>query len=149
MGQAESSTALPSSIGPAIPSNEPISSKEVESVETASSTAAKAQSLFSRSIEIKHVLVSYNFLGLSYHFSSIEQDEENDSVTEKAAFAYGEPVQNGAGPPKVDTYVEVLYEKVTKQIIMEGHAQKPSKYTTCFLHYRAWTESTNHKFEDT
>jgi tetratricopeptide (TPR) repeat protein len=45
--------------------------------------------------------------------------------------------------------VEVLHEKVTKQIIKEGHGQKPSKYSTCFLHYRGWTESTQHKFEDT
>nr|GMD48168.1 peptidyl-prolyl cis-trans isomerase FKBP42 [Ipomoea batatas] len=45
--------------------------------------------------------------------------------------------------------MEVLHEKVTKQIIKEGHGQKPSKYATCFLHYRAWTESTQHKFEDT
>ncbi|GAB2210724.1 hypothetical protein Droror1_Dr00016007 [Drosera rotundifolia] len=78
-----------------------------------------------------------------------EQDEENDIVTQQAAFAYGEPAQNGTGPPKVDTDVEVLHEKVTKQIIKAGHGQKPSKYATCFLHYRAWTESTNHKFEDT
>ncbi|GER52694.1 peptidyl-prolyl cis-trans isomerase [Striga asiatica] len=54
-----------------------------------------------------------------------------------------------SGPPKVDTKVEVLHENVTKQIIKEGHGQKPSKYSTCFLHYRAWTESTQHKFEDT
>ena len=44
----------------------------------------------------------------------------------------GEPPQDGNGPPKVDSEVEVLHEKVTKQIIKEGHGQKPSKYATCF-----------------
>ncbi|RYR52972.1 hypothetical protein Ahy_A06g027817 isoform A [Arachis hypogaea] len=52
-------------------------------------------------------------------------------------------------PPKIDSEVEVLHEKVTKQVIKEGHGQKPSKYSTCFIHYRGWSESTQHKFEDT
>ncbi|KAK7826210.1 peptidyl-prolyl cis-trans isomerase fkbp42 [Quercus suber] len=77
------------------------------------------------------------------------QEEDNEIRTESAAFVQGEPPQDGNGPPKVDSEVEVLHEKVTKQIIKEGHGQKPSKYATCFLHYRAWTESTLHKFEDT
>ncbi|KAM1158043.1 hypothetical protein ACFX1X_028890 [Malus domestica] len=72
-----------------------------------------------------------------------------DGVTEDATFVHGEPSQDGNGPPKVDSKVEILHEKVTKQIIKEGHGQKPSKYSTCFLHHRAWTESTGHKFEDT
>ncbi|KAK9283229.1 hypothetical protein L1049_011465 [Liquidambar formosana] len=80
---------------------------------------------------------------------STGQDDENEIVTENAAFVHGEPSQDENGPPKVDSEVEVLHEKVTKQIIKEGHGQKPSKYATCFLHYRAWTESTQHKFEDT
>lgn len=79
----------------------------------------------------------------------LDQDDENEIVTENAAFVHGEPLQDGTGPPKVDSEVEVLHEKVTKQIMKEGHGQKPSKYSTCFLHYRAWTESTQHKFEDT
>lgn len=45
---------------------------------------------------------------------------------------HGEPPQDGSGPPKVDSQVEVLHEKVTKQVIKEGHGQKPSKYSTCF-----------------
>lgn len=77
------------------------------------------------------------------------QDGETEITTEAASFVHGEPPQDGSGPPKVDSEVEVLHEKVTKQIIKEGHGQKPSKYSTCFLHYRAWTESTQHKFEDT
>ncbi|XAR63457.1 Peptidylprolyl isomerase [Bertholletia excelsa] len=77
------------------------------------------------------------------------RDGENEIVTESASFVHGEIPQDGSGPPKVDSEVEVLHEKVTKQIIKEGHGQKPSKYSTCFLHYRAWTESTQHKFEDT
>lgn len=80
---------------------------------------------------------------------SAGQDGEPEIVTEGASFVHGEPPQDGSGPPKVDSQVEVLHEKVTKQVIKEGHGQKPSKYSTCFVHYRAWTESTQHKFEDT
>ncbi|KAF2293577.1 hypothetical protein GH714_002965 [Hevea brasiliensis] len=85
----------------------------------------------------------------SYPVLIAGQEDENEIVTENAAFVHGDPPQVGDGPPKVDSEVEVLHEKVTKQIIKEGHGQKPSKYSTCFLHYRAWTESTQHKFEDT
>lgn len=45
---------------------------------------------------------------------------------------HGQPPQDSVGPPKVDSAVEFLHEKVTKQIIKEGHGQKPSKYATCF-----------------
>ncbi|KAM1443378.1 hypothetical protein ACFX2I_039663 [Malus domestica] len=69
------------------------------------------------------------------------QDGENEIVTEDATFVRGEPSGDANGPPKVDSNVEILHEKVTKQIIKEGHGQIPSKYSTCFLHYRAWTES--------
>ncbi|KAK9735770.1 hypothetical protein RND81_04G226600 [Saponaria officinalis] len=74
---------------------------------------------------------------------------ESEIVTEEAAYVHGEPIQDSDSPPKVDSEVEVLREKVTKQIIKEGHGEKPSKYSTCFVHYKAWTESTQHKFEDT
>ncbi|KAK0574013.1 hypothetical protein LWI29_016988 [Acer saccharum] len=80
---------------------------------------------------------------------AIGKDDENEIVTENSAFVHPEPPQDDSGPPKVESPVEILHEKVTKQIIKEGHGQKPSKYSTCFLHYRAWTESTGHKFEDT
>lgn len=63
------------------------------------------------------------------------QDDENEIVTESAAFVHGEPPQDANGPPKVDSAVEILQEKVTKQIIKEGHGQKPSKYSTCFCKY--------------
>ncbi|XP_077224071.1 peptidyl-prolyl cis-trans isomerase FKBP42-like [Tasmannia lanceolata] len=76
-------------------------------------------------------------------------DDDNEVVAEHAAFVHGEPPQDTEGPPKVDSEVEVLHEKVTKQVIKEGHGQKPAKFSTCFLHYRAWAESTLHKFEDT
>ncbi|XP_027113749.1 peptidyl-prolyl cis-trans isomerase FKBP42 isoform X1 [Coffea arabica] len=78
-----------------------------------------------------------------------EAETGSEVVTEGSSVVHGDPPQDGSGPPKVDSEVEVLQEKVTKQIIKEGHGQKPSKYSTCFLHYRAWTESTQHKFEDT
>ncbi|KAE8038268.1 hypothetical protein FH972_010794 [Carpinus fangiana] len=79
----------------------------------------------------------------------LDLDNENEIVAESAAFVHGGPPQDANGPPKADSEVEILHEKVTKQIIKEGRGQKPSKYSTCFLHYRAWTESTQHKFEDT
>jgi len=62
----------------------------------------------------------------------IGEDRQNDIATEKAAFVHGEPIQDGDGSPKVDSEVEVLHEKVTKQIIKAGHGEKPSKYSTCF-----------------
>lgn len=60
------------------------------------------------------------------------EDNGNEIVTENAAFVHEEPSQDSNGPPKVDSEVEILHEKVTKQIIKEGHGQKPSKYSTCF-----------------
>ncbi|XVF22934.1 hypothetical protein REPUB_Repub12eG0213600 [Reevesia pubescens] len=77
------------------------------------------------------------------------EGDENEIVTEDTAFVHGEPAQDASGPPKVDSEVEILHEKVTKQIIKEGYGNKPSKYSTCFLHYRGWAESNQHKFEDT
>ncbi|CAH9088190.1 unnamed protein product [Cuscuta europaea] len=79
----------------------------------------------------------------------LQQISSNDDIiTKGTSVVHREPPQDD-GPPKVDSELEVLHEKVTKQIIKEGHGQKPSKYATCFLHYRAWTKSTQHKFEDT
>nr|GMD45344.1 peptidyl-prolyl cis-trans isomerase FKBP42 [Ipomoea batatas] len=78
----------------------------------------------------------------------IDRNAVDEIITEGTSVVHGELPQDD-GPPKVDSAMEVLHEKVTKQIIKEGHGQKPSKYATCFLHYRAWTESTQHKFEDT
>ncbi|XP_058110470.1 peptidyl-prolyl cis-trans isomerase FKBP42 isoform X1 [Magnolia sinica] len=76
-------------------------------------------------------------------------DDDNEIVAEQAAFVHGEPPQDTEGPPKADSEVEILHEKVTKQIMKEGHGQKPIKFSTCFVHYRAWVENTMHKFEDT
>ncbi|XP_051148025.1 peptidyl-prolyl cis-trans isomerase FKBP42 [Andrographis paniculata] len=80
---------------------------------------------------------------------SSDQDGDGDIVTEAMSVVRGELPQDETGVPKVDSKMEVLHEKVQKQIIKEGHGQMPSKYATCFLHYRAWTKSTGHKFEDT
>ncbi|KAH7279338.1 hypothetical protein KP509_37G015300 [Ceratopteris richardii] len=52
-------------------------------------------------------------------------------------------------PPKPTSEVEALGNGVTKQILREGHGNIPSENATCFVHYRAWTEMTMHKFEDT
>nr|CAD1818441.1 unnamed protein product [Ananas comosus var. bracteatus] len=76
-------------------------------------------------------------------------DDDNDIVMENASFVRNEPPQDDQGPPKVDSEVEILHEKVKKQIIKEGHGHKPAKLATCFLHYRAWVEHSSHKFEDT
>ncbi|XP_039131309.1 peptidyl-prolyl cis-trans isomerase FKBP42 isoform X2 [Dioscorea cayenensis subsp. rotundata] len=75
--------------------------------------------------------------------------DDNDIKIEGSAFVYNEHPSDDNGPPKVDSEVEVLHEKVTKQIIKDGHGHKPTKFSTCFLHYRAWVENTSQKFEDT
>ncbi|CAM8963700.1 unnamed protein product [Rhodiola kirilowii] len=77
------------------------------------------------------------------------EDVENEIITENDTLFHAEPPKDGDGPPKTSSETIVLHEKVKKQIIKEGQGQVPSKYSTCFLHYRAWTQSTQHKFEDT
>ncbi|CAK7330887.1 unnamed protein product [Dovyalis caffra] len=69
-------------------------------------------------------------------FFFVGKEDENEIVIEEAAVVHGEPLQDGNGPPKVDTAVEILQEKVTKQIIKEGHGQKPTKYSTCFCKFQ-------------
>ncbi|XP_045830312.1 peptidyl-prolyl cis-trans isomerase FKBP42 [Trifolium pratense] len=82
--------------------------------------------------------------------STLGKENADEVVDESSEYGKGEtPEELLSRPPKVDSEVEVLHEKVTKQIIKEGHGQKPSKYSTCFFHYRAWAENTEHKFEDT
>lgn len=61
-----------------------------------------------------------------------QEDGDDEVITESSAYVKGEPPQEVSIPPKVDSEVEVLHEKVTKQIIKEGHGQKPTKYSTCF-----------------
>lgn len=61
------------------------------------------------------------------------QEDGDEVITESSATVKGEvPEELLSFPPKVDSKIEVLHEKVTKQIIKEGHGQKPSKYSTCF-----------------
>eukprot|EP00262_Sarcandra_glabra_P013364 TRINITY_DN3684_c0_g1_i1.p1 TRINITY_DN3684_c0_g1~~TRINITY_DN3684_c0_g1_i1.p1 ORF type:complete len:376 (+),score=87.45 TRINITY_DN3684_c0_g1_i1:207-1334(+) len=81
--------------------------------------------------------------------SVIGPNDDNEVITEHTEFVHSEPPQDTVGPPKVDSELEILHQKVTKQIIKEGHGQKPAMFSTCFFHYKAWTESTLHKFEDT
>lgn len=69
------------------------------------------------------------------YFTIWVSDQENEIVTEGSAVVHGEPCQDGSVPPNVDTEVQVLDEKVSKQIIKEGHGSKPSKYSTCFCKY--------------
>lgn len=82
---------------------------------------------------------------------SQESDTGNDKTinAEKITSENAEVEEDDMLPPKVNTEVEVLHDKVTKQIIKEGSGNKPSRNSTCFLHYRAWAESTMHKFQDT
>jgi len=80
-----------------------------------------------------------------------ESDPDNDKTIngEKITSENSEVEEDDMLPPKVNSEVEVLHHKVTKQIIKTGNGNKPSQNSTCFLHYRAWAESTMHKFEDT
>lgn len=78
---------------------------------------------------------SWRYLRANFWYYVTGEVGESEIVTEDAAFVRGEPPQDGDGPPKVDSEVEVLHDKVTKQIIKEGHGQKPSKYSTCFCEY--------------
>uniref|UniRef100_A0A0D6QY77 peptidylprolyl isomerase n=1 Tax=Araucaria cunninghamii TaxID=56994 RepID=A0A0D6QY77_ARACU len=76
--------------------------------------------------------------------------EEQTVNGEKSSSKSTEIIQDDDDlPPKVNSELEVLHENVTKQIIKTGHGNKPTPNSTCFLHYRAWTERTMHKFEDT
>ncbi|KAL2491608.1 Peptidyl-prolyl cis-trans isomerase FKBP42 [Abeliophyllum distichum] len=68
--------------------------------------------------------------------SFADQGGNDDIIAEGASVVPGEPPQDETGPPEVNSEVEVLHEKVRKQIIKE-------------VHYRAWTKSTQHKFQDT
>lgn len=63
------------------------------------------------------------------------QDDYNDVTTKTVASVRSEPLQDDNGPPKVDSEVEILHEKVTKQIIKEGRGQKPANFSTCFCKF--------------
>lgn len=66
----------------------------------------------------------------------VGQENVDEVVDESSANGKGEtPEELVSRPPKVDSEVEVLHEKVTKQIVKEGHGKKPSKYSTCFSKY--------------
>ncbi|PIA48443.1 hypothetical protein AQUCO_01400794v1 [Aquilegia coerulea] len=78
-----------------------------------------------------------------------QQINSEESVIESEGLEEKDEDDEKKGPPQVDSKEEILHEKVTKKIIKEGRGEKPSKYSTCFLHYRGWTKSTQHKFEDT
>uniref|UniRef100_A0A0D3HRE5 peptidylprolyl isomerase n=1 Tax=Oryza barthii TaxID=65489 RepID=A0A0D3HRE5_9ORYZ len=74
----------------------------------------------------------------------------DDEITvEETSFVHTEPPQDGTAPPVVTSDMEVLNDKVKKQVIKEGHGKKPSRFATCFVHYRAWVQGSSHKFEDT
>lgn len=70
----------------------------------------------------------------------VGSDDDNDIVTEGSAFVHNEPAQHDKDLPKVESEMEVLHEKVKKQIIKEGHGQKPPKLSTCFCKCHALLE---------
>ncbi|CAD6265222.1 unnamed protein product [Miscanthus lutarioriparius] len=74
---------------------------------------------------------------------------DNEITVEEASFVHTEPPQDGSAPPVVSSDMEVLHDKVKKQVIKEGHGKRPLKFATCFVHYRAWVQGSSHKFEDT
>ncbi|CAO2140845.1 unnamed protein product [Urochloa humidicola] len=74
---------------------------------------------------------------------------DNEITVEDASFVHTEPPQDGIAPPVASSDMEVLHEKVKKQVIKEGHGKRPLKFATCFVHYRAWVQGSSHKFEDT
>ncbi|RZC57145.1 hypothetical protein C5167_004447 [Papaver somniferum] len=62
-------------------------------------------------------------------------DVDEEITAECASFVHGDPLQDSTGPPKSESKVEILHEHVKKQLIKEGHGQKPTKYSTCFCKY--------------
>lgn len=54
---------------------------------------------------------------------------------EEASFVHTEPLQDGNAPPVATSDMEVLHDKVKKQVLKEGHGKKPSKFATCFGKY--------------
>jgi len=57
---------------------------------------------------------------------------DNEITVEEASFVHTEPPQDGSAPPVVSSAMEVLHDKVKKQVIKEGHGKKPLKFATCF-----------------
>ncbi|KAG0523108.1 hypothetical protein BDA96_07G095800 [Sorghum bicolor] len=65
-------------------------------------------------------------------WDSIAKKEKLDVPVEEASFVHSEPPQDGSAPPVVSSDMEVLHDKVKKQVIKEGHGRKPIKFATCF-----------------
>ncbi|RLN30326.1 peptidyl-prolyl cis-trans isomerase FKBP42-like [Panicum miliaceum] len=57
---------------------------------------------------------------------------DNEITVEEASFVHTEPPQDGSAPPVVSSDMEVLHDKVKKQVIKEGHGKRPLKFATCF-----------------
>lgn len=74
--------------------------------------------------------------------------EKQDSSSTRKAFK-GEDGEESS-PPKVDSETILVKEGVRKQVMKEGDGRgPPPRHSSCFVHYRAWTASTSHKFYDT
>ncbi|KAM0878372.1 hypothetical protein ACQ4PT_034920 [Festuca glaucescens] len=57
---------------------------------------------------------------------------DNEITVEETSYVRTEPQQDGSVPPVVTTDMEVLHDKVKKQVIKEGQGKVPSKFSTCF-----------------
>jgi len=62
-----------------------------------------------------------------------ESDPDNDkTINGEKITSENAEVEDDMLPPKVNSEVEVLHHKVTKQIIKAGNGNKPSQNSTCF-----------------
>jgi hypothetical protein len=67
--------------------------------------------------------------------SCFSGSSDNEITVEETSFVHTEPPQDGSAPPVVTTDMEVLHDKVKKQVIKEGQGKVPSKFSTCFGKY--------------
>lgn len=71
--------------------------------------------------------------------------EEDENEIKVEAFSHASPVEDDSIlPPKIDSEVEVLHEKVTKQIIKSGYGPKPAKFSRCFCKFVFTSEKLVH-----
>jgi len=91
---------------------------------------------FGFSVGIRKLGVGWALLTISvfsfilvFRFSG---SSDNEITVEEASFVHTEPPQDGSAPPLVSSAMEVLHDKVKKQVIKEGHGKRPLKFATCF-----------------
>jgi hypothetical protein len=65
----------------------------------------------------------------------LSASSDNEITVEEASFVHTEPPQDSSAPPVATSDMEVLHNKVKKQVIKEGHGKKPIRFATCFGKY--------------